>query len=154
VASLERINQMRAQLWEKFDPKPTPAPKPSKPAKPPQPGDTMVDAPPPAPALVRPQIGENCALCGHKRGSENSIAAANTLVRLEEREAKLLGLDQPTKIDLQLGAPPKFNVDARSRQEAIERLTIDEQRTLLHLIRKMRGEPPYPLPPLAPPPVH
>lgn len=155
TASLERIGQIRSTIWEKLDPKPPPMPKikaKAKEAEPPQPGDTTVEpATRPAPALIPPQIGEQCALCGHKRGSENAIAAANTLVRLEEREAKLLGLDAPTKVDIRLGAPKRVAVDPKSREEAVERLTIDEQRTLLHLIRKCRGEPPYPEPPLLAP---
>lgn len=96
--------------------------------------------------------GEKCAACGHVEG-DGLLAATGTLVKLEEREAKLTGLDAPQRIDIQLGAPKPFPVDARSRTEAVERLTVDEQRTLLHLIRKMRGEPPHPLPPLAPPPI-
>jgi hypothetical protein len=88
--------------------------------------------------------------CDHCGVSKQMLMAAMPLLRLEERQSRLLGLDAPLKIDVRLGAPKPFAVDARSREEAVERLTIDEQRELLHLIRKMRGEPPYPLPPYAP----
>lgn len=40
-----------------------------------------------------------------------------------------------------MGAPTKFAVDLKSRTEAVERLIVDEQRALLHLIGKMSSVP-------------
>jgi len=71
-------------------------------------------------------------------------------MRIEQLESRLRGLDARTQPDGRLGAPPKFTVDPKSRTEPDERLTIEEQRHLLFLIRKMRGEPERPVPPLAP----
>jgi hypothetical protein len=94
--------------------------------------------------------GKRCPTC-HSR--YDPLAIVEKSIRLEERLARLEGFDRPSEADRHPGAPPKFDaIDPKTRTEAIERLAIPEQRTLLYLVRKMRGEPLTPLPPLAPQP--
>jgi hypothetical protein len=99
----------------------------------------------------KPAPGERCPTCSR---SSDHLAVDDQLFRLEELEARLLGLDRPPKVERHPGAPAAFPVDPKSVREAIERLTSFEQRVLLYVIRKIRGELPKPRPPLLAPPVN
>jgi hypothetical protein len=96
----------------------------------------------------KPAPGERCRTCGSSPGLS---AVADKLIRLEEQEARLFGLDRPPKVDRHPGAPSWLAIDPKTRTEPDERLTIVEQRAFLFLVRKMRGEPQWPLPPFARP---
>ncbi len=105
---LQRIGWMRSRLWACLD-RPT------------------------AKGEGKPTLSERCPTCG---SSPNFLAAADKVIRLEERLARLLGLDRSTKVDRRsLGAPAVVPIDLKSRTEAIERLSVDEQRELLFLDR-------------------
>jgi hypothetical protein len=69
------------------------------------------------------------------------ISALEFLLRLEERQARLLGLDSDTRFD---GSGP-VAVDADEMTRLIQsNLSVDEQRQMLHLMRKARGLPSVP----------
>jgi hypothetical protein len=62
--------------------------------------------------------------------------AVQSALRIEQREAKLLGLDAPQQLEVQQHEDPSILHQKELNQAMLARLTFDEKRQLLALITK------------------
>jgi hypothetical protein len=62
--------------------------------------------------------------------------AVQSALRIEQREAKLLGLDAPQQLEVQQHEDPSVLLQKELNQAMLARLSIDEKRQLLALITK------------------
>ena len=68
-------------------------------------------------------------------------ALAQRLLGIQQRRAKLLGLDAPQQLDVSVLKPEIDNASSlRMEQQRLERLTPEDKRTLLLLLAKMSAE--------------
>jgi hypothetical protein len=66
------------------------------------------------------------------------VRLVGQIVDIQRRRAKLLGLDAPQQLDVSLLKPPAVENESAYTSEMIERLSSDDRRQLLALIRKAK----------------
>jgi hypothetical protein len=73
---------------------------------------------------------------------KNVCALAYSMLSVQQRRAKLLGLDAPQQLDVSVLKPAtdqKEN-DAQKQQQMLDRLSPEDKRHFLDLLSKMRGD--------------
>lgn len=79
-------------------------------------------------------------LKGMDRSDPNYDAAVQSVLRIEQREAKLLGLDAPRQLEVQTYQDPDALAENQKLQTMLAKLSIEEKRDLLNLMIKASNE--------------
>jgi hypothetical protein len=73
---------------------------------------------------------------------KNVCALVHTILGIQQRRAKLLGLDAPQQIDVSVLKPAidQNGNEAGKEQQMLDRLSLEDQRNFLDLLSKMQGD--------------